>query len=243
MRKSWEKGVRVFIVNPRCVETGLDFVWTETDDFGNEVEYNFPTLIFYQSGYNLYTLWQASRRAYRLCQRKECRNYYLAYLDTIQMEVLQILAEKQTATTAIQGKFSAEGLAAMSKQVDPRIRLAKALCDADTTNVNELQNMFDAVNQVNAASSDFEKEILKDYKPMKLFDEIIGIVNETENIDKQCKCKCKKDNFSKFLEMVSETISWSFDGAQQQSINIKDSIVRGKKKSKSQGQLGFDLFF
>lgn len=243
MHERAREGVRVFIVNPRCVETGLDFVWTETDDFGNEVEYNFPTLIFYQSGYNLYTLWQASRRAYRLCQRKECRNYYLAYLDTIQMEVLQILAEKQTATTAIQGKFSAEGLAAMSKQVDPRIRLAKALCDADTTNVNELQNMFDAVNQVNAASSDFEKEILKDYKPMKLFDEIIGIVNETENIDKQCKCKCKKDNFSKFLEMVSETISWSFDGAQQQSINIKDSIVRGKKKSKSQGQLGFDLFF
>lgn len=34
------------------------------------------------------------------------------------MDVLQIMAEKQTATAAIQGKFSAEGLAKMSKQVD-----------------------------------------------------------------------------------------------------------------------------
>lgn len=65
-------------------------------------------------GYNLFTLWQASRRHYRLNQDVECRTFYLAYANTIQEEVIRIKGEKQVATSAIQGKFSAEGLAAMS---------------------------------------------------------------------------------------------------------------------------------
>lgn len=45
--------MRVMICNPRCVEVGLDFCFSELDALGNKVDYNYPTLIFYQCGYNL----------------------------------------------------------------------------------------------------------------------------------------------------------------------------------------------
>lgn len=248
-REAWmhakaREGAKVFIVNPRCVETGLDFVWTEKNELGEEVEYNFPTLIFYQSGYNLYTLWQASRRAYRLCQNKECRNYYLAYSNTIQTEVLQILAEKQTATSAVQGKFSAEGLAAMAKQVDPRVRLAKSLCESDTVNVNELQNMFDAVNSINAESSEMEQTLLSNYVPMKLFSELVeGVAEVAETKVDVITTTSTNSNFAKFLEMVTDVVSWSFDEGCEAAVSIRDSIVSGKKRKEPEGQISLASFF
>ncbi len=118
-------GVRVFICNPRCVETGLDFIFTHKGK-----NYNFPTIIFLQMGMNLFTLWQASRRAYRLNQTEECRTYYLCYADTTQAKMVRLMAEKQIATAAIQGHFSMEGLAAMSAAVDPRVQLMNKLLKA-----------------------------------------------------------------------------------------------------------------
>lgn len=136
LHKKAEEGVRVFITNPRCVETGLDFIWEK-----DGIIYNFPTLIFYQMGYSLFTVWQASRRAYRLIQKEECRTYYLAYAGTLQQMVIQLIAEKRVATAAIQGKFSAEGISAMANGVDARVRLAQALSGMELEH-KELQDMF-----------------------------------------------------------------------------------------------------
>lgn len=157
-----DNGVSVIISNPRCVETGLDFCW---DNDG--VRYNFPTLIFYQLGYSLFTIWQASRRHYRLIQREECRTYFMAYANTIQEVVIKLIAEKQVATSAIQGKFSTEGLAAMAQGVDTKTQLAQALAEIDTSTGEDLQGMFDVI-----AASEVDDEF-KDYKPMKTVTEII----------------------------------------------------------------------
>ena len=125
-RKEWmhehaSKGVRVFITNPKCVKTGLDFLF-----YHKNVMYNFPTIIFYQYSYDLFTMWQASRRHYRLNQILECRTFYLLSENTIQIDALEMVANKQVATSAIQGHFSSEGLCAMAQGVDPRIKLAQA---------------------------------------------------------------------------------------------------------------------
>ncbi len=53
-RESWmheraSEGIQVFITNPKCVETGLDFCFCHRGQ-----DYNFPTLIFYQTGYSLF---------------------------------------------------------------------------------------------------------------------------------------------------------------------------------------------
>lgn len=147
-REEWfhkraSEGIKVFITNPMNVETGLDFCFKYKG-----VEYNFPTLMFYQTGYQLATIWQASRRAYRLNQKQECRNYYFAYEGTLQEAALEIMAKKQTATAAIQGHFSAEGLSAMAKGVDAKAQLAASLSrnDKDATSRESLENMFDALS-------------------------------------------------------------------------------------------------
>jgi hypothetical protein len=164
MHKKAEDGTKVFIVNPRCVETGLDFCWNK----GGKL-YNYPTLVFYQLGYSLFTIWQASRRAYRLNQREECRTYYMAYSKTVQQVVISLIAEKQVATSAIQGKFSVEGLSAMAQGVDVKVRLAQAMSNMDSISGNGLQEMFDVLNQ-DAADVD----AYGNYVPMLTYRELMG---------------------------------------------------------------------
>lgn len=164
MHKKATQGVKVFITNPKCVATGLDFCFTVDGTL-----YNYPTLIFYQLGYSLFTIWQASRRHYRLIQKEECRTYYMAWQRTTQEAVISLIAEKQSATSAIQGKFSTEGLAAMANGVDERMRLAQALSNMDSINGNDLQDMFDVLAASNGDDGTYDA-----YKPMPLLNEIIG---------------------------------------------------------------------
>lgn len=168
------EGVRVFICNCKLVETGLDFCF-----FHNGKKYNYPTLIFYQISYELSVMWQASRRAWRLSQTEECRNYYLAYENTVQMAALELMAEKQVAASAIQGKFSVDGLAAMAKGTDTRIALAQKLSDSDFVSGSGLSKMFDALNNRNGKHSDS----LQDAEMSMLFSELMGedfLLNQQE---------------------------------------------------------------
>ena len=174
-REKWiqqkaSEGIKVFITNPKCVETGLDFCFKY-----NGAMYNYPTLIFMQMSYEMSVIWQASRRHYRLNQTKECRTYYLAYEGTLQTAALEIMAAKQVATSAIQGKFSADGLASMAKGVDTRTQLAAALAANDMSDRKSLENMFDALNEQNNSSDDGYDE----YVPPKTYYEVVG-ANEAD---------------------------------------------------------------
>lgn len=164
-RAAWLKkqaiaGKRVIIANPKCVETGLDFIFKE-----GQVTYTYPTLIFYQMGYVLSTLWQASRRHYRLNQTKECRTFYLAYKGTVQQTVLSTMAEKQVATSAIQGgKFSAEGLSAMANGVDSRLKLIQAMNEGiDEKEGEKLQNTFKNLNTKREDFEDYDTSAALDF--------------------------------------------------------------------------------
>lgn len=187
MHKKAAEGAKVFIVNPRCVETGLDFCWTQ-----DGVRYNYPTLIFYQIGYSLFTVWQASRRSYRLNQTEECRVYYMAYAGTAQQAAIQVIAEKQVATSAIQGKFSAEGLSAMAQGTDTKIRLAQLMSEMDTVTENGLQEMFDVLNTDTTDMSAYE-----DFKPMQTYYELTGANPENE------KKLAEEPSFEEFLTIFT----------------------------------------
>ncbi len=157
-------GAKVVITNPRCVETGLDFCFTREGTY-----YNFPTIVFYQMGYSLQTIWQAAHRHFRLNQTENCRTYYMAYEGTMQQAVISIIAKKMTATAAIQGKFSGEGLAAMAEGVDTKVLLAKALSDKEMGGLEDnLQEMFDVKAAANGDDS------FKDVEKMKVFKDIVG---------------------------------------------------------------------
>ncbi len=149
----------------RRVPTLLDFCFKY-----NGANYNYPTIIFYQLTYELAVMWQASRRHYRLNQRQECHTYYMATEGTLQQAAVQIMAEKQVAASAIQGKFSVDGLVSMAKGIDPRLKMAQMLANGDNgADRQSLENMFDVMNASNNSSDDK----YADYVPPKTFYEVM----------------------------------------------------------------------
>ena len=99
---------RVIISHPQLVSTGLDF-------FDKAGSFNYCSLVFYQSTYDVNLMRQAGRRHWRVGQVKECRNFYLYYKQTMQHQAVKHIGEKYAAAKSLEGKFSAEGLAAMAE--------------------------------------------------------------------------------------------------------------------------------
>jgi SNF2 family DNA or RNA helicase len=113
----------VVVSHPRLVETGLDL-------FDKGGRYNFPTLAFYETGYNLFTLRQASRRSWRIGQSQPCRIVYLHYEKTMQDRAMALMGKKLTAAQALEGRFSNEGLVALAgEDANIELALARSLVD------------------------------------------------------------------------------------------------------------------
>ncbi|MBJ7656478.1 hypothetical protein [Weissella confusa] len=72
-----------------------------------------PTLVFYQMPWSLFDLNQASRRAWRIGQTRETRTYYLAYSNTFQATLANLVAKKNKATEAIKGTPTSGGFSAL----------------------------------------------------------------------------------------------------------------------------------
>lgn len=128
-REEWienklEKGLDVLICNPKLVETGLDLL-------------AFTNIVFYQIGYNIFTMRQASRRSWRLSQTEDIKVYFMTYENTIQHQALSLMATKLQASMAIEGKFSEEGLRAMSNNEDLLSQIAQSVVEGikDTVEV------------------------------------------------------------------------------------------------------------
>lgn len=119
-REAWferklREGVQVTICHPKIIETGLDLL-------------SHSSLIFYQSGYSLYTLRQASRRSWRIGQRQPVRVYYLHYKETMQSSCLRLMAKKMLVSLAMEGKLSvAEGLHSLDEDDDILTAMAREL--------------------------------------------------------------------------------------------------------------------
>ena len=168
MREEWihrkaAEGMEVILCNCKLVETGLDFCFNH-----NGVFYNYPTIIFGQVTYELAVLWQASHRHYRLNQTEECRTYWLAYIGSAQLTALQIMGEKIVAVSAIQGKFSAGGLAAMAKGVDARLKLAESLKAGKCATSEEVKALF------KDNTGGVKKDAADDDSKMLLYKELLG---------------------------------------------------------------------
>jgi hypothetical protein len=115
--------VDVVLSHPKLVETGLDLFSK------SYLGHNFCTLAFYETGYVLPTMRQASRRAWRLMQPKECKVFYGFYQGTMQERAMQLMGKKLLAAEALEGKFSSEGLVAMAGDDGIEMALAKSLAE------------------------------------------------------------------------------------------------------------------
>lgn len=119
-REDWvadqvEKGIDVLICNPELVKTGLDLL-------------DFPTIVFLQSGYNVYTVQQAARRSWRIGQKVAVKVLFLGYGGSAQMECLQLMAKKIAVSQSTSGDMPDSGLDVLNDAGDSlEVALAKKL--------------------------------------------------------------------------------------------------------------------
>ena len=119
------------LCNPNLVKTGLDLL-------------EFPTIIFFQCGYSVFTLRQASRRSWRIGQNDPVRVFFMAYGNSMQDRALSLMAQKMETSLAVEGVLSEQGLAALSESENSMVmELAKALTGKDTNvNVKDAWNKY-----------------------------------------------------------------------------------------------------
>jgi len=119
-REAWiAKNTRdadVLLVNPELVKTGLDL-------------YEFPTVVFYQVGYNVFTLRQAARRSWRIGQTRPVRVFFFCYGKTMQETALTLVAKKLETALMVEGDLP-EGLAEYTSSGESIVEeMGKALAE------------------------------------------------------------------------------------------------------------------
>jgi hypothetical protein len=119
LREAWYErqlraGVQVVICHPRLVQTGLD-LWA------------FPDIFFYETGYSIYTLRQASRRSWRIGQRSNVNVKFFYYADTMQETCVRLMGKKLLVSLAMEGKFASDGLQAIDEGDDILMAMAREL--------------------------------------------------------------------------------------------------------------------
>lgn len=145
-REDWiknqvEGGMDVLVCHPRIVQTGLDLL-------------DFPTIIFYQTEYSVYTLRQASRRSWRIGQKKPVRVHYFIYEDTIQERALTLVAKKTKASLAVEGEFVDGGLSAFANEEDIVTELAKSFLKGKAVG-ETLEALFQASRESHVENDSF----------------------------------------------------------------------------------------
>ena len=122
-REDWiidqvERGCDVLITNPELVKTGLDLL-------------DFPTIVFLQTGYNVYTLQQSARRSWRIGQKQAVKVIFLGYQDTAQIQCLRLMAQKIAVSQSTSGEMPESGLDILNQEDDSiEVALAKQLIAA-----------------------------------------------------------------------------------------------------------------
>src|ERR1700724_3210696 len=110
------EGIQVVISHPKLVETGLDLL-------------DFPTILFYESGYSLHTLRQASRRSWRIGQRRPVRVKFICYEGNMQTACLRLMGKKLLVALTMEGKFAGEGLQNIDEDDDMLSAMARELVE------------------------------------------------------------------------------------------------------------------
>ncbi len=118
-REAWYErqlrdGMQAVICHPKLVQTGLDLI-------------EFPTILFYETGYSIYVLRQASRRSWRIGQRRPVKVKFLHYRETMQETCLRLMGKKLLVSLAMEGKFSSEGLQSINDEDDILMAMAREL--------------------------------------------------------------------------------------------------------------------
>ncbi|WP_240420311.1 DEAD/DEAH box helicase [Paenibacillus periandrae] len=109
--------IPVIITNMKLVEVGLDMMY-------------WPTIIYYQLNYEVSTVRQSSRRAWRIGQDRECRVYYLIYNGTQQMKQFIHIMNGRGHALMVEGRLDSSELAQYSRDSQSALASDLASCFA-----------------------------------------------------------------------------------------------------------------
>lgn len=105
----------MLITNPERVKTGMDLL-------------DFSTIVFLQTGYNVYTLQQAAHRSWRIGQKQAVRVLFFSYASSSQITCLQLMLKKIAVAQSTSGDVPESGLDALNKDgYSVEIALARPL--------------------------------------------------------------------------------------------------------------------
>ena len=96
------------------VQTGLDLL-------------ALSDIFFYETGYSIYTLRQASRRSWRIGQRNNVNVKFFYYAGTMQETCVRLMGKKLLVSLAMEGKFASDGLQAIDEGDDILMAMAREL--------------------------------------------------------------------------------------------------------------------
>ncbi len=119
-REDWiidqvDRDIDVMVCNPELVKTGLDLL-------------DFPTIIFMQTAYNVYTVQQASRRSWRIGQTLDVKVVFLGYEDTAQTTCMRLMGKKIAVSQSTSGDIPDNGLDSLNTEEQSiEMELARAL--------------------------------------------------------------------------------------------------------------------
>jgi superfamily II DNA or RNA helicase len=80
----------VLVCNPKLVETGLDLI-------------DYATVVFAETEYSLYTMWQAIRRVWRLGQTQPVKAIFCVYSSSLEGSALALMGKKMKAAQLLYG--------------------------------------------------------------------------------------------------------------------------------------------
>ena len=130
------------ICRPRLVQTGLDLI-------------DFPTLIWYETDYSVYTMRQASRRSWRIGQTRPVRVVFMAYRGKLQSDALQLVAKKLQSSLAVEGELPEEGLAAFGDDGDDlMLALARKIVNEEEEEQESVEEVFAQAREAEALSEE-----------------------------------------------------------------------------------------
>lgn len=134
-REAWvenrvKEGLDVLICHPRVVQTGLDLI-------------AFPTLTYIQVELSVFTLRQASRRSWRIGQKRPVKVVHLAFQETAQVTMLGLIAKKVQSSLALEGELVTGGIVDMAGD-DSMLELAKRLMRGENGVITDFSSVHDA---------------------------------------------------------------------------------------------------
>ena len=141
-REAWvakrvEEGVDALVCHPRPVQTGLDLV-------------EFPTIVWFETDYSVYTMRQASRRSWRIGQTQPVQVVFMAYRNTLQADALQLVAKKLQSSLAVEGELPEGGLAAYGDDGDDLMLALARKIVAGEGGEESVEDVFAQAQQVAA---------------------------------------------------------------------------------------------